>query len=220
MLELRDIVVRANGPSLAQLERFSLKLGETAAIAGASGAGKTTLFRALSGARPLFGKVELDGKRLSQNDLRDLTYRTIQNFPLFHWMTPRQIINLAMAQRKISNSCAMDALTRANAIEFADRQNSTLSGGERARVSLAIALAIDAKILLLDEPFTGLDPITKLELARQFFKTSADKTRYTIFITHNLDDIESYADRCLVFREKRISESNTVRREDVLECLQ
>ena len=83
-----------------------------------------------------------------------------------------------------------------------------MSGGERARVSLALAWALDVQMLLLDEPFNGLDPMTRILVGSKLFARFRERSTTVFFVTHNLDDIVKYANRCLVFSGARLIEAN------------
>lgn len=175
-LAAQDIHVALGGRPILKGASLALAPGEIVAIAGANGAGKSTLLRALAGLRtPDAGTVSLDGRALAGLE-RGTLAREIAYLPqdrVVHWpVTVRTLVGLGrLPHRAISaaeSAADRDAITSAMAATdvagFAGRPVTELSGGERARVLLARALAQEARFLIADEPAAGLDPQHELQL--------------------------------------------------------
>ena len=187
----------------AILHNISLALepGTTTALLGRSGSGKTTLLRTVNGlVRPSSGHVLNVGVDVSSLDqqglirLRRATGYVIQETGLFPHMTVARNAGLALelagrpaAQRA---SCIAESLTLAglNPAELAERYPWQLSGGQRQRVGLARALAPDPDVLLLDEPFGALDPITRAELQTTLRDLLGRLNKTALLVTHDLDE--------------------------------
>jgi NitT/TauT family transport system ATP-binding protein len=165
-------------------------------VVGPSGCGKTTLLNLLSGFyTPSAGRVIRGGKA-----------RTIyQHGGLFPWLTVTQNISLGLrhirdeAQRRRQLG---DLLSLIRLGGFADHYPHQLSGGMRQRVELARALAADADILLMDEPFSALDYQTRLRMRRELVQMLAQQPRTVVFVTHDIEEAAQLADRVAVLTER------------------
>ncbi len=169
--------------------------GEFVAVVGPSGCGKTTLLNLFSGfLKPSSGLVVCSGR-----------VRTVyQHDSLFPWQTVAQ--NIAMGLRDLSESernGQMDVLLRLiNLEEFASHYPHQLSGGMRQRVELARALAGATDILLLDEPFSSLDYLTRLRLRRELARMLEELPRTVVLVTHDIEEAAQLADRILVLSDR------------------
>jgi len=175
-LEIEAISVTANGRRLVDDVTFSVAPGQVTVLLGPNGAGKSTLLRAVCGLVAHQGGVTWQGRRLAQDD-RALRAKTIAYVPqtqMAHWpISARTAIAIgrmphgaALSRLNSDDVTAIDrALAAVDAERFADQAITTLSGGERARVLLARALAVEAPVMLLDEPVAALDPHHQLAIA-------------------------------------------------------
>jgi len=202
------VSVRIGTTTLVRDANLVLNAGELVAMVGPNGAGKTTLMRALAGLIPADGAIELHDKPLGALSARERARRVayLPQGHMFHW--PVSVASIVLLGRTphadtFSSTTADDraAVERALAVTettaFADRTVTTLSGGERARVALARALATQASVLLADEPTAALDPrhqLTVMELLRQAARAGGA----ILAIMHDLTLAARFADRVVV----------------------
>jgi NitT/TauT family transport system ATP-binding protein len=175
---------------------LEISRGEFVAVVGPSGCGKTTLLDLLSGfLKPSSGIVANAGR-----------VRTVyQHDSLFPWQTAAQ--NIAMGLRELSSEAERSShlnkmLRLINLEEFASHYPHQLSGGMRQRVELARALAGATDILLLDEPFSSLDYLTRLRLRRELARMLEELPRTVVLVTHDIEEAAQLADRILVLTER------------------
>jgi sulfate/thiosulfate transport system ATP-binding protein len=190
--------------------------GELIALLGPSGSGKTTLLRTIAGlefadaGRILFGNEDTAGIPVRERRVGFV----FQHYALFKHMTVFDNIAFVLQVRKAGDRPAKDAI-RAKVLELLDlvqlsgldqRYPSQLSGGQKQRVALARALAIEPRVLLLDEPFGALDARVRKDL-RRWLRGLHDKTGYTtIFVTHDQEEALELADRVVVMNRGRIEQ--------------
>jgi NitT/TauT family transport system ATP-binding protein len=183
--------------SIEVLHHLSLEIsrGEFVAVVGPSGCGKTTLLNLFSGfLKPSSGNVLCSGR-----------VRTVyQHDSLFPWQTAAQ--NIAMGLRELSETerkaQLAEMLRLINLEEFAGHYPHQLSGGMRQRVELARALAGASDILLLDEPFSSLDYLTRLRLRRELARMLEELPRTVVLVTHDIEEAAQLADRILVLTDR------------------
>jgi ABC-type sugar transport system ATPase subunit len=180
---------------------LSLEAGEVVALLGPNGAGKSTLLAVLGGLLPSSaGTVERSGRvalALQSPDLATRRVRANLELALAWWKVPR-------AQRRTR---ALAALAALRVDELAERHSSELSGGERRRVHLARAIALRADVLLLDEPFAGLDAATRADLLYDASSALRDGSRATLVVVHDRTEAWAIADRAVVMLEGRVAAS-------------
>jgi osmoprotectant transport system ATP-binding protein len=191
------------------LHDISLKLepGTTTALLGRSGSGKTTLMRMVNGmAMPTHGSVTVGGRRTADWNLLDLRRRVgyvIQESGLFpHWTVGRNAgLALELAgkdsEQRVPEVLALAGLDAG----LKDRFPWQLSGGQRQRVGLARALAADPEILLMDEPFGALDPITRAEMQDMLLDLLKKVQKTVLLVTHDLDEALFLAARVVFLEE-------------------
>jgi len=201
----------------------TLRGGELVAILGPNGAGKSTLLRVLAGLlRPTSGTVRLDGTDIGLLTRGEIARRIAvvpQVFETLFPFTVREVVALGRTARLglFGRVTSLDAAAVARALHdlelgaLADRRIDTLSGGERQRAVLAMALAQEAGVLLLDEPTVHLDPahqIATLELVRGF---AADRGLVVAAVLHDLNLAAALASRVVVVADGRIVRDGTPR---------
>jgi sulfate transport system ATP-binding protein len=206
---------------VAALDRVDLDVesGELVALLGPSGSGKTTLLRVIAGllhpdhGRVLFGQD--DATRLSLRE-RNVGF-VFQHYALFKHMTVAENIAFGLRSRPrgrrpdkatISRR-VQELLTLIQLPDFGHRYPEQLSGGQKQRVALARALAIDPKVLLLDEPFGALDAKVRIELRRWLRSLHEQTGQTTLFVTHDQEEALELADRVVVLRDGRIEQVGT-----------
>lgn len=202
------------GACLRALDDVNLRIeaGEFVCILGHSGCGKTTLLRLLSGLQPpTQGTVLLDGIPM-QGPGTDRAV-VFQNYALFPWLSAKKnvMFGIRQADKSLSRAQAMERameyLAKVDMTQAADKYPYQLSGGMQQRVAIARALAMDAEVLLLDEPFGALDARIRAELQtllEQLWR-SGEKRKTVIFVTHDIREAVQLAGRILFMTPARIA---------------
>jgi tungstate transport system ATP-binding protein len=205
LISIRDLLVRRNERDTLYINSLEILRGETLAIVGPNGAGKSTLLLVLARLiKPARGQIIFNGSRISQMD--DLEYRRKISFvfqdPLLMDMTVEKNIALGLRFRGISKEEACMRVGRWSQAMGVDsllgRRADQLSGGEAQRVSLARAFVLDPELLLMDEPFSAVDPPTRAQLLKDLSNLLAQDHRTTIIVTHNLKEAAQVGDRVAV----------------------
>lgn len=201
------------GRQLLQDVSLQVRAGSTTALLGRSGSGKTTLLRTVNAlVRPSSGRVLIGGRDVAGQDLvalrRSIGY-VIQETGLFpHMSVDRNIgmaLELAGKGRDALRAKAAEMLQRAGLqADLLSRYPWQLSGGQRQRVGLARALASDPKVLLMDEPFGALDPLTRAEMQTMLRDLLARVGVTTLIVTHDLEEALYLADRVVLLEAGRI----------------
>ncbi|MYG42407.1 MAG: betaine/proline/choline family ABC transporter ATP-binding protein [Rhodobacteraceae bacterium] len=204
-----------------QKATFEVSKGEIFCIMGLSGSGKSTLVRHVNRLiEPTSGKIEVLGREvgsLSNTELREM--RAMQMGMVFQHMAllphrsvrdnvayPLEIRNIPKSKRwAISDH----ALALVDLVGYEDRLPRELSGGMQQRVGIARALASDPEILLMDEPFSALDPLIRLQLQDQFKALVAELQKTTLFITHDLDEAIRIGHRIAIMKDGAIVQIGT-----------
>jgi osmoprotectant transport system ATP-binding protein len=212
-----EVVQRFSGGTRPVLDGISLAIaqGEFVAIVGPSGSGKTTLLRLINRlADPMQGSVSVDGSLTVQSDPVSLRRRigyVFQGVGLFPHMSVAE--NIAITPRLLGWAAAKTSERVGELLElvrlprgYGTRMPAELSGGERQRVGVARALAANPKIMLMDEPFGALDPVTREALSRDYRELHGRLGLTSVMITHDILEALLLADRILVLNEGRIIE--------------
>jgi len=210
-VEFRDVHFRIGERTILNHLTLSIEQGETLVLLGRSGSGKTTALRLINGMiLPSAGEVRVDGKSTAEWDrvrLRRGIGYVIQEGGLFPHFTVERNIGLVPALEKWPaakiNERVASLLTSVSLApgEFAQRLPRELSGGQRQRVGVARALAADPQILLFDEPFGALDPVTRLDLQREFLRLRAELGKTSVFVTHDVQEAMKLATRIALLHE-------------------
>ena len=198
---------------------FTVQQGELLALLGPSGGGKTTLLRIIAGLeRPDRGSVLFDGDDAVRRDPRDRGVGFVfQHYALFRHMTVFENVAFGLRVRpRAQRPPEPDIRRRVNELlglvqldYLGNRYPSQLSGGQRQRVALARALAVEPKVLLLDEPFGALDAKVRQELRRWLRRLHAEIHLTSVFVTHDQEEALELANRVVVINEGRIEQDGT-----------
>ncbi len=215
LLTTHRLKVSLAGRAVLRDVSLSLAPGHLVALVGPNGAGKTTLLRALAGLVPSEGAIEVGGVPLSSLSLLERARRFgyLPQGHIVHWPLPaRDIVALGRYPHGATDPARLtprdaDAVLRAmqatDVVEFAARRATELSGGERSRVALARVLAVEAPIILADEPTSSLDPRHQIDVIKAL-RSTADKGMLVILVTHDLGLAARFADTVLVLSEGRL----------------
>ena len=201
------------------LENVSLEVpsGSLTALLGPSGGGKSTLLRVIAGLEePDSGVVVLDGQDLTASPARERGVGFVfQHYAAFKHMTVRDNVAYGLKIRKRPKdevaSRVKELLDLVHLGGFADRYPAQLSGGQRQRMALARALAVEPKVMLLDEPFGALDATVRKELRAWLRRLHDDVHVTTIFVTHDQEEAMEVAEQIVVLNEGRIEQEGTPR---------
>lgn len=212
-LEIRDVSFdyADKRSRFSALEHVSLdvKEGEFVCILGSSGCGKSTLLGLLSGLnKAKSGEILLDGKRIAgPGPDRAVVF---QQYSLFPWLTAKGNVKFGIRQSgkkytgKQRETKAKEYLANVGLAGAADKYPGQLSGGMKQRVAVARALALEADILLLDEPFGAVDPKLRLELQELVSRLCTEHKKTVVFVTHDIDEAILLSDRIVVMEPGRI----------------
>jgi iron complex transport system ATP-binding protein len=215
LLATRGISVTLGGRVVLNDISLSLPAGRLVALVGPNGAGKTTLLRALAGLLPSQGGIFIEGDALSSLTLRERARRLayLPQGHVVHWPLPaRDIVALGRIPHGASDPArltAKDAEAVARAMQatdvtgFSERPVTELSGGERSRVALARVLAVEAPVMLADEPTASLDPRYQIDVMTRL-RNAAVGGMLVIVVTHDLGLAARFADMVLVLSQGRL----------------
>jgi iron complex transport system ATP-binding protein len=194
---------------------LALSAGHLVALVGPNGAGKTTLLRALAGLVPSDGVIHVEGEALSSLTLRERARRFayLPQGHIVHWPLPAQdIVALGRYPHGATDPARLttrdtEAVLRAmrltDVMEFGARRITELSGGERSRVALARVLAVEAPVILADEPTASLDPRHQIDVMKTL-RHAADEGTLVMVVTHDLGLAARFADTILVLSDGRL----------------
>lgn len=201
-----------DGRLVVQGLSVEVKSGEIVGLLGPNGAGKTTTFYMITGMlRPDQGSVTLDGEELVGLPMYQRARKGISYLPqepsIFRKLSVRDNLRAVLEIRGLSRSETNDRIERIieefELGEFADRDSTRLSGGERRRTEIARSIAVEPKFILFDEPFAGIDPITMVEL-KKMMKYLRDKGLGILITDHNVRDTLSITDRAYILSEGKV----------------
>jgi osmoprotectant transport system ATP-binding protein len=192
---------------------FSLEMpaGELTVLIGPSGCGKSTILRMINRLiEPTRGKILIDGRNVLDQDpveLRRHIGYVIQNVGLFPHYTVRKNVATVPTLRGWDRKRVRDRvdelleLVGLDPARYGDRYPQELSGGQRQRIGVARALAADPVVLLMDEPFSAVDPIVRARLQEEFLKLQAEVRKTIVMVTHDIDEAVRLGDRIAVLAE-------------------
>jgi manganese/iron transport system ATP-binding protein len=208
----QDVTVTyRNGHTALRDASFEIPTGTITALVGVNGAGKSTLFKAIMGFVPAAkGEISVLGMPVKQALSKNIVAYVPQSEEV-DWTFPVLVEDVVMMGRyghmgflrrpsRSDQEAVTNALQRVNMIEYRDRQIGELSGGQRKRVFLARALAQEGQVILLDEPFTGVDVQTE-DAIIALLREMRDEGRVMLVSTHNLGSVPEFCDRTVLVKE-------------------
>ena len=210
-ITVRDVTVTyRNGHTALHDASFEIPRGTITALVGVNGAGKSTLFKAIMGFVPAArGEITLLGKTVKQA-LRENLVAYVPQSEEVDWSFPVLVEDVVMMgryghmgflrrPRQADRDAVDQALRRVNMLDYSHRQIGELSGGQRKRVFLARSLAQEGQVILLDEPFTGVDVKTEDQIVA-LLRELRDEGRVMLVSTHNLGSVPEFCDRTVLVK--------------------
>ncbi|WP_252249809.1 ABC transporter ATP-binding protein [Clostridium sp. ZBS13] len=219
MIEFKNVSKVFKNQTVLKDVSFKIDKGELVSIIGESGCGKTTTLKMINSLiKPSSGKILIDGENIGFKDViklrRNMGY-VIQQTGLFPHMTIRENIEIIPRLEKVEKSNIekktyelMD-MVGLNAEEYLDRYPTELSGGQQQRIGVARAFATNPEIILMDEPFSALDPITRLQLQDELIDLQSKVRKTIVFVTHDMDEAIRIADKICIMNGGRIIQYDT-----------
>jgi glycine betaine/proline transport system ATP-binding protein len=218
----RSEILKATGQVLGIADvSFTINPGEVFVVMGLSGSGKSTLIRCINRLiAPTSGHIYLDDEDIVNMDKKKIRQirltkvsMVFQHFGLFPHRTVAENVEYGLKLRGLSQvdrrRKALKTLEVVGLTQWADYQPSALSGGMQQRVGLARALATDADILLMDEPFSALDPLTRREMQDELLRLQKELNKTIVFISHDTQEAMKLGDRIAVMKDGKIVQLGT-----------
>nr|UWI51039.1 ABC transporter ATP-binding protein [Clostridioides difficile] len=220
MIEIRNVTKKMGNNVVLDDISLVVETGTLVVLIGSSGCGKTTTLKLINKLiKPTSGEIYINGKPISKEneiELRRKIGYVIQNTGLFPHLTIKENIELIPRLKKEKSVEEIETRTLQllemvglNSDEFLNKYPSELSGGQQQRIGVARAIATDAEIILMDEPFSALDPITRTSLQEQLFSLQDELKKTIIFVTHDMDEALKIADKICIMKDGRIAQYDT-----------
>ena len=220
MIEIKNIVKNAGEKVILDDISLTIESGSFVVLIGPSGCGKTTTLKLLNKLiEPTSGEIYIDGKPISKEDpiklRRNIGY-VIQNIGLFPHLTIKENIELIpklkgdKSEEEISETTErLVKMVGLDPDEFLYKYPTELSGGQQQRIGVIRAIATDADIILMDEPFSALDPITRTQLQEWLYELQQELKKTIIFVTHDMDEALKLADKICIMQGGKIQQHDT-----------
>lgn len=220
MIEIKNIVKTVGEKVILDDISLTIESGSFVVLIGPSGCGKTTTLKLLNKLiEPTSGEIYIDGKPISKEDpiklRRNIGY-VIQNIGLFPHLTIKENIELIpklkgdKSEEEISETTErLVKMVGLDPDEFLYKYPTELSGGQQQRIGVIRAIATDADIILMDEPFSALDPITRTQLQEWLYELQQELKKTIIFVTHDMDEALKLADKICIMQGGKIQQYDT-----------
>ena len=220
MIEIKNIVKTAGEKVILDNISLTIESGSFVVLIGPSGCGKTTTLKLLNKLiEPTSGEIYIDGNPISKEDpiklRRNIGY-VIQNIGLFPHLTIKENIELIpklkgdKSEEEISETTErLIKMVGLDPDEFLYKYPTELSGGQQQRIGVIRAIATDADIILMDEPFSALDPITRTQLQEWLYELQQELKKTIIFVTHDMDEALKLADKICIMQGGKIQQYDT-----------
>lgn len=214
MIEFKNVRKDFKSKVVLKDVSFNINKGELVAIIGASGCGKTTTLKMINRLiKPSSGQILINGEDIASKDIiklrRNIGY-VIQQTGLFPHMTVKENIEIIPKVEKMNpenitkKTYELMDMVGLNSEEFLDRYPTELSGGQQQRIGVARAFATDPEIILMDEPFSALDPITRIQLQDELVDLQDKFKKTIVFVTHDMDEAIKIADKICIMHQGEI----------------
>lgn len=219
MIKFENISKKFKNTSVLNNLNFEIEKGNLVAIIGASGCGKTTLLKMINRlVKPSGGKIYIKGEDIYTKDVielrRNIGY-VIQQTGLFPHMTIKENIEIIPKVQKknkdeiYKKTLELMDMVGLDAEQFLERYPTQLSGGQQQRVGVARAFATEPEIILMDEPFSALDPITRTDLQDELVNLQSKLKKTIVFVTHDMDEAVKIADKICIMDGGNIIQYDT-----------
>lgn len=219
MIEFKDITKDFKGNEVLKKINLKINKGEFVVLIGPSGCGKTTTLKMINKLIvPTSGNIYIDGKDISKAEpieLRRGMGYVIQQTGLFPHMTVGENIGIVLTLKKWTEdkirekTISLLKMVGMEPKDYIDRYPCELSGGQQQRVGVARAFAGDSEIILMDEPFSALDPITRNQLQDELYDLQQELKKTIVFVTHDMDEALKLGDRICIMKDGDILQFDT-----------
>lgn len=220
MIEIKNVSKKLGNRTILDNISLTIESGSLVVLIGSSGCGKTTTLKLINKLiTPTSGEIFIDDKPLSKENTINLRRKigyVIQNTGLFPHLTIKENIELIPKLKKEKSVENIEKTTinllnmvGLNPETYLNKYPSELSGGQQQRVGVARAFATDAEIILMDEPFSALDPITRTSLQEELFSLQEELKKTIIFVTHDMDEALKIADKICIMKDGKVAQYDT-----------
>lgn len=215
MIEIKNVTKKIGSKTILNDISLSIDTGMLVVLIGSSGCGKTTTLKLINKLiKPTYGEIYIDKQPISKQNVidlrRDIGY-VIQNTGLFPHLTIKENIELIPRLKKEKSIGEIEQKTLdllkmvdLDSNDYLNMYPSELSGGQQQRIGVVRAIATDADIILMDEPFSALDPITRTSLQEELFILQEELKKTIIFVTHDMDEALKIADKICIMENGRL----------------
>ena len=220
MIEIKNVTKKIGSKTILNDISLSIDTGMLVVLIGSSGCGKTTTLKLINKLiKPTYGEIYIDKQPISKQNVidlrRDIGY-VIQNTGLFPHLTIKENIELIPRLKKEKSIGEIEQKTLdllkmvdLDSNDYLNMYPSELSGGQQQRIGVVRAIATDADIILMDEPFSALDPITRTSLQEELFILQEELKKTIIFVTHDMDEALKIADKICIMENGKIAQFDT-----------
>lgn len=220
MIEIKNVSKKLGNRTILDNISLTIESGSLVVLIGSSGCGKTTTLKLINKLiTPTSGEIFIDNKPLSKENTINLRRKigyVIQNTGLFPHLTIKENIELIprLKKEKPVEDIEKTTINLLNMVglnpeTYLNKYPSELSGGQQQRVGVARAFATDAEIILMDEPFSALDPITRTSLQEELFSLQEELKKTIIFVTHDMDEALKIADKICIMKDGKVAQYDT-----------